>query len=59
MPTGIICGVSKVIEKGVLGIVEASSINQGGPSSSFKVPAPASQVPPSSFQGAVFAKGCK
>ena len=30
MPTGTIGGVSKAIEKGVLGVIEALSINHGG-----------------------------
>ena len=57
VPTGAISGVSKAIEKGVPGVVEVSRFNQGGPGSSFKVLAPASQVSPTSFQGAVFPGG--
>ena len=59
MPNGTISGVSKVIEKGIPGVVAAPSVNQGGLSSSVKVPAPASQVSPSSFQGALFLEDCK
>ena len=33
MPSGTISGVGKVIEKGVLGVMEVSSVNPGGPSS--------------------------
>ena len=59
VPTGIISGVSTVIEKGVPGVVEAPSADQGGSSSSVAVPAPASQVSPSSFQTAVLLEGCR
>ena len=53
MHTGKIYGASKVIKEGVLGVVEVSSVNQGPPSSSVKIPAPASQVSHFSFQGAI------
>ena len=59
MPTGTISRFSKAIEKGVLGVIEASSVNQGGPGNSAKVLAPISQVLHTSFQGAVFLEGCK
>ena len=59
MPTGAKSGVSKAIEKGVLGVVEVPSADQGGPGSSAKVPEPASQVSPSSFKGEILLKGCK
>ena len=42
MPNNTIGGVSKAIEKGVPGVAEVPSVNQGGPSSSVEVPAPAS-----------------
>ena len=40
VPTGMISGVSTVIEKGILSVIEVASINQGGPSSNVKVHAP-------------------
>ena len=48
MPNGTVSGVSEAITKGVLGVMGVPSVNQGGPSSSVEVPAPASQVSPSS-----------
>ena len=48
MPNGTISGVSEAITKGVLGVMGVPSVNQGGPSSSIEVPAPASWVSPSS-----------
>ena len=48
MPNNTLGGVSKAIEKNVPGVVEAPSVNQGGPSSSVEVLAPASWVSPSS-----------
>ena len=59
VPNGTISGVSKAIEKGILGVMGVASDSQGGPSSSVKVPAPASQLSPSSLQGALFLEGCK
>ena len=59
MPTSTISKVAIVIEKGVPGTVGVSSVKQGGPSSGVEVPAPVSQMPSSSFQGAVFPQGCK
>ena len=47
VPHGTIGGVSKAIEKGVLGVMGVPSANQGGPNSIFEVPAPASWVSPS------------
>ena len=44
MPNGTISGVSKAIEKGILGVMGVPSDSQGGPSSSVKVSAPASQL---------------
>ena len=44
MPNGTISGVSKAKDKGILGVVGAPIVNQGGPSSSVKVPTSASQV---------------
>ena len=57
MPSSTKSGASKVIEKGVAGVIEVSSVNQGGPSGSIVILAPASQVSPTSFQGAVFPGG--
>ena len=59
MPNGIIIGVSKVIEKGIPGVMGVASVNQGGPSSSVKVPEPASWVSPPRFQGVLFPEGLK
>ena len=59
VPNGTISGVSKEIEKGFLGVVGLPSVNQGGTSSSVKVPVPASRVSLSSFQGVLLLEGCK
>ena len=56
MPIGTI---STMIEKGVPGVMEAPSINWGGPTSSAKVPLSASQVSPSRSQSAVLTGGCR
>ena len=48
MPNSTIGGVSKAIEKGVLGVVGVPSVNQGGPSSSVEVSAPSNRVSPCS-----------
>ena len=45
---------SEVIKRDILGVMGASSVNQGGPSSGVKVPA----VLFSSSQGALFPVGC-
>ena len=58
MPNGTIGRVSKAIEKCILGVMGVPSINQSGPNSGVKIPAPASQVSSSRFQGALFPEGC-
>ena len=49
VPISMISGVSTIIEKGVPGVMEAPSVNQGEPSINVEVPAPAILVSPSSF----------
>ena len=42
VPTGMMGGVSTMIEKGVLGVAKVPSIKQGGASSTVEIPAPTS-----------------
>ena len=60
MPTGTIIGVSKAIEKGVLSVLwKHPVLTRWGLVVVSRYCTPASQVSPSSFQGAAFPEGCK